>query len=107
MTPRAPRDKTTNQRVHMEEPMAPAAYVTEVTLWDINGRRVSWSCEGSMPQCRGMSGQGIGSEWMGEQGDRGWDRGFWRGNKKGDNIILRTLMHLSLETNNVTCIECV
>jgi hypothetical protein len=28
-TPRAPMDKTTNQRVHMEGPMAPAAYVAE------------------------------------------------------------------------------
>jgi hypothetical protein len=27
--PRAPRDKTTNQRVHVEGPMAPAAYVAE------------------------------------------------------------------------------
>jgi hypothetical protein len=27
--PRAPKDQITNQRVHMEEPMAPAAYVAE------------------------------------------------------------------------------
>jgi hypothetical protein len=24
-----------------------------------------WSCEGLMPQCRGMPGQGEGSEWVG------------------------------------------
>ena len=28
-TPRTPRDKTTNQRIHMEGPMAPDAYVAE------------------------------------------------------------------------------
>jgi hypothetical protein len=28
-TPRVPRDETTNQRVHMEGPMAPAAYIAE------------------------------------------------------------------------------
>jgi hypothetical protein len=28
-TPRAPRDQTTNQRGHMEGPMAPAAYVAK------------------------------------------------------------------------------
>ena len=30
--PRAPRDYTTNQRVQMEQPMAPAAYVAEEGL---------------------------------------------------------------------------
>ncbi|KRY62484.1 hypothetical protein T4D_1741, partial [Trichinella pseudospiralis] len=29
-----------------------------MALWDINERRGPWSCEGSMPQCRGMPGQG-------------------------------------------------
>jgi hypothetical protein len=28
----------------------------------INGRRGSWSCEGLMPQCKGMQGQG-GQSW--------------------------------------------
>jgi len=28
-TPRVPRDQTTNQRIHMKGPMAPAAYVAE------------------------------------------------------------------------------
>ncbi|KRY63751.1 hypothetical protein T11_9870, partial [Trichinella zimbabwensis] len=27
---------------------------------DINGRRGPWSCEGFMPQCRGMPGPGMG-----------------------------------------------
>jgi hypothetical protein len=31
-TPGDPRDWTTNQRAHMEGPMAPAAYVAEVGL---------------------------------------------------------------------------
>jgi hypothetical protein len=29
LAPRAPRDQTTNQRVHMEGPMAPATFVAE------------------------------------------------------------------------------
>jgi hypothetical protein len=47
--------------------MATAAYVAEdgfVGHWN----RDSWSCEGLMPQYRGMPGQGSGSEWVGEQG---------------------------------------
>jgi hypothetical protein len=28
-----------------------------------------------MPQCKGMAGPGSRSEWVGEQGDRGGDRG--------------------------------
>jgi hypothetical protein len=46
--------------------------VAEDGLVDINERRDLWSCEGSMPQCRGMSGQGSRSEWVNKQGDGGW-----------------------------------
>lgn len=48
-------------------------------LSSINRRRGPWSCEGSMPQCRGMPGQGGGKEWMGgwvgehPHGGRGWE----------------------------------
>jgi hypothetical protein len=45
--------------------MAPAAYVAEDGLSGISGRRGPWSCEGSMPQCRGMPGQGVGSGCVG------------------------------------------
>lgn len=45
----------------------------------INGRRDPWSCEGSMPQCRGMSRPGSRSGWVGEQGEAGQDRGFSEG----------------------------
>jgi hypothetical protein len=45
-------------------------------LLDINGRRGPWSCEGSMPQCKGMPGPGSRSGWVGEQGEGAWDRGF-------------------------------
>ena len=45
----------------------------------INGRRGSWSCEGSTPQYRGIPGLGSGSEWVGEQGKGGRDRGFSEG----------------------------
>jgi hypothetical protein len=38
--------------------MAPATYVAEDSLSVINGRKGPWSYQGSMPQCRGMPGQG-------------------------------------------------
>jgi hypothetical protein len=56
-----------------------------MALLDINGRRVPWSCEGSMAQCRVIPGQGTGSGWVGEQGEGGWDRRFWEG-KPGKEI---------------------
>jgi hypothetical protein len=37
--------------------MAAATYVVEDGLVCINGRSGPWSCEGSMPQCRGMPGR--------------------------------------------------
>ena len=56
--------------------MALGVYVAEDGL--VNGRRSPWSCEGSMPQYRGMSGPKSGSEWVGEQEKE--DRDFQRGN---------------------------
>jgi hypothetical protein len=59
--------------------MAPATYVVED---DINGRRGPWSCEGSMPQCRGMPGWGGKSGWGNtfiEAGGGEWDRGLQEG----------------------------
>jgi hypothetical protein len=38
-----------------------------------------------MPQYRGMPGPGSGSGWVGEQGERGGDRGFSEG-KLGKGI---------------------
>ena len=50
-------------------------------------RRGSWSCEGSMPQNRGITGQGSGSVWVSEQEERGWDRGDFGGERrKGDKF---------------------
>jgi hypothetical protein len=49
-------------------------YLPPTTI--INGRKGPWSCEGSMPQCRGMPGPGSGSGWVGEQGEGEGDRGF-------------------------------
>ena len=61
--------------------MDPVAWM-EDGLWDINERRGPWSHEGSMPQCRGMPGQGSGRGWVSEQ----WE-GVFRGEmRKGDNI---------------------
>jgi hypothetical protein len=52
--PGAPRDWTTNQRVHMEGPMAPTAYVQRMALLDISGRRGPWAYECLEPQYREM-----------------------------------------------------
>jgi hypothetical protein len=50
-------------------------------------RRGPWSCEGSMPQYRGMPGPRNRSGWIVEQGDGGGYRGFSeRKIEKGDNI---------------------
>jgi hypothetical protein len=63
--------------VHMVGLMAPATYVAEDGLvyhqWE-----EPWSCEGSMPQCRGMPGPGSRSGWAGEQGEWGGDGSFQR-----------------------------
>ena len=45
----------------------------------VNGRRGPWSCEGSVPQCRGMPGIGSGSGWVGEQEEGEGDRAFLEG----------------------------
>jgi hypothetical protein len=64
-----------------------------MALSDINGRRGSWSCEGSMPQYRGMPGWESRSGWVGqgssliESGGGQWDRGFPEG-KPGKEISL-------------------
>ena len=86
LPPKFPRTKPPS-RVYMERPMAPAAYVAEDCL--INGRGGGpWSCEGSMPQHRGMLG---GSGWVGEHPHRTKGReegigGLQRRNQERDNI---------------------
>jgi hypothetical protein len=41
----------------------------------------------ALPQCRGMPGKGSMSEWVSEQGERGWDRRDFQGKmRKGDKI---------------------
>jgi hypothetical protein len=63
---------------HMSQRMA---------LWDINVRRDPWSCESSVPQFRGMSGQGSWSGWVSEQQVGEMGQGSFGGKmKKGDNI---------------------
>ena len=48
---------------------------------DISERRGPWSCKGSLPQGRRMPGQGSESQWVSEQGEGGWDRGFSEGTR--------------------------
>jgi hypothetical protein len=55
-----------------------SAYI-EITIV-VNGRRGSWSYEGSMPQYRGMPGPGRGNGWVEEQGEGEGIGDFWRGN---------------------------
>ena len=59
-SPRALRDKTTNQRIHMVGFIAPEANVAEDGLVDQWEEKPS-ECEGFMPQCRRMPGPGIQS----------------------------------------------
>jgi hypothetical protein len=65
--------------------MAPAAYVAEDGLVGHQWEQRPWSCEGSMPQCRGMPGPRRESGWVGEQGEEGGDSGFSEG-KLGKGI---------------------
>jgi hypothetical protein len=55
----------------MVELVALAVYIVEDVLVKYNGRRVPWSCEGSMPHYRGMPGLGMGVGG----GDRGCSEG--------------------------------
>ena len=59
----------------------------EEALSGINGRGSPWSCEGLMPQCRGMLGQWGWSGWVGTYSHRirVRDRGFSEG-KLGKGI---------------------
>ena len=59
--------------------MALTAYVAEDGLVSHQWERCPWSCEGYMPQCRGMPVPGSGSGWVGEQGEEGGHRGFLEG----------------------------
>jgi hypothetical protein len=43
--------------------------------WPSQSRRRSWSCEGSMPLYKGITGPGIGYWWVGEQGEG--EKGYW------------------------------
>jgi hypothetical protein len=69
-----------------------------MALLDINERRGLWSCEGSMPQCRGMSGQGSRSGYVSEQGEGGWNRGFSEG-KPGKGITFE--MYIKKISNKI------
>jgi hypothetical protein len=51
----------------------------------IKGRRGAWSCDGSKPQSREMSGPRSRSGWVGEQGKWEGNRGVFEG-KLGKGI---------------------
>jgi hypothetical protein len=82
---------------HCTEHRDPSAVVTgrtegaEGALSGKNGRGGPWSCEGLIPQCRGMPGLGGSSGWVGEHPQRSSVRrlgiGVCRGEMgKEDNI---------------------
>jgi len=62
-----------------------AVYIAEDGLVGHQWEERSRSCEGPMPQYRGVSGPGSGSGWVGKQGEAGGDRGFSEG-KLGKGI---------------------
>jgi hypothetical protein len=64
--------------------MALAAYVAEDGLVGHQWEERPWSCEGSMPQYRGMPGPGIGVGGLVSRGRGEGMGGFRRGNRKGD-----------------------
>ena len=45
-------------------------------------KRGPWSCEGSMPQYRGMPGPESRSGWVGKQKEGGVDGGFQKENQE-------------------------
>jgi hypothetical protein len=49
--------------------MSPAAHGAEDGLVGYQWEESSWSCEGSMSQCRGMPGPRSRNGWAGEQGE--------------------------------------
>jgi hypothetical protein len=64
----------------MGELVALAIFVTEYGLDGHQWERGPWSCEGSMPQCRGMPGPGMGVGGLGS-----WERGKGIGGFQREN----------------------
>jgi hypothetical protein len=62
-----PGSKPPTKEYPWRNPWLQRHMLQKMALLDINGRRGPWSCEGSMPQCRGMAGQGSRTVWVGEQ----------------------------------------
>jgi hypothetical protein len=81
------RKKERKERKHMEGLMAPAVNVAEEGLVDQWEERPLGFYKGSMPQYRGLPRPGSRSGWIGEQGEEGENRGFFRKKtRKGNNI---------------------
>jgi hypothetical protein len=55
----------TNEDYTWRNPWIQSHVKQRMALLGINGRKGPWSCEGSMPQCRGNSGQGGRNGWVG------------------------------------------
>jgi len=62
-----------------------------MALSGINGRGGPWSCEDSIPQCRGVLARAVRQEWMGlcgstliESEGRDGLGSLWRGNGEGE-----------------------
>jgi hypothetical protein len=73
--------KSTHGRTHGSSCICSWGWPT----WSSRGGEVLGPVKGSMPQCRGMSGSGSRHGWVGEQGERGEDRGVSEG-KPGRGI---------------------
>jgi hypothetical protein len=61
----------------MEGTLSLAGYVAEDGLVGHHEREGPWSCESSLPQCRGMPGQGSGSVSVSKQREGELDRAIF------------------------------
>jgi hypothetical protein len=68
--PELPGTKPPNKECTWRDPWIQLHMLQRMALSDINDRKGSWSCEGSMPQCRGMPGHERGSGWVSKHWER-------------------------------------
>jgi hypothetical protein len=84
--PELPGTKPPTKEYTWRDPQLQPHMQQRMALSIINGRRGPWSCEGLMPQCRGMPRPGSRSGWIAEWGREKGMRVFEGETRKGDNI---------------------